>query len=156
MKVQKLILFFSILISIFESCSSSYNLNLIMDNRCRAEAGSEVLIEGKVIGKIKKITEIDTNMVIANLIIYDGFKIPKANNVKCMRNILGSTYVMVSFKPNEPVDESAYLLDKDTLYGEYKAGFKDLDSASIQVIFNKLGDLKTTLDSVLEESDSIK
>src|SRR6186713_2663761 len=103
MKVQKLILFFSILISIFESCSSSYNLNLIMDNRCRAEAGSEVLIEGKVIGKIKKITEIDTNMVIANLIIYDGFKIPKANDVKCMRNILGSTYVMVSFKPNEPV-----------------------------------------------------
>jgi ABC-type transporter Mla subunit MlaD len=157
MKALKLSLFFSILVSIFGSClnKGDYNLHLIIDKVCNVNAGSKVLLEGKEIGRVEEVTVIDTNMVIVNLRIYNGVRIPKINDVKCTENILGDTFIKVSFGANEPVDKSGYLRDKDTLYGKYTSEFKKLDSTSTQEIFNKLNDLKNTVDSIIEKKDSV-
>lgn len=156
MSILKSILVFSILCFLFQYCSikKGYDLYLVMSRRCKINAESKVLFGGKEIGQVEDVSVKDANTIMLKLIIHDGVRIPKGYDVKCRENILGDTFIDIAPESKDLTDKSSYLRDKDTLSGIYAPRFKKLDSSAKKELFQKLNDLKNTVDSIVKENDS--
>jgi hypothetical protein len=76
--------------------------------------------------------------------------------VQCKENILGTTFIDISLGSPRLSDKVFYLHSKDTVNGTYVAQFKRLDSNAKKALFQKLNDLKNTVDSIVRTNDSGK
>jgi ABC-type transporter Mla subunit MlaD len=131
-----------------------YVLYVRFPKDCDVTKQSNVLWEGKEIGRVNKITATDSNMVILDLMIDKQVNLPASSTAECSKNLLGETFIKLTSPTKIVTTTSGYLHAMDTLHGRYVDHSRILDSVNRKKIINKLLDLKNTVDSIIADSIS--
>ena len=113
--------------------------------------GDKVHLNGIEIGQITGIEALDSGRYVLTLSIWSHNKIPKRNTVKCVEDLLGSTYIDISSNAGAEVARQEYVHSNDTLYAVNEPRFRRLDSADQKLLLNKVIDLGNTADSILHK-----
>lgn len=121
---------------------------------CDVTKQSDVLWEGKEIGRVNKIIATDSNMVILDLMIDKQVNLPASCTVECSKDLLGNTFIKLTSPTKIVSTTSGYLHAMDTLPGRYVDHSRILDSINKKKIIDKLLDLKKTVDSIIGDSIS--
>ena len=157
MRNIKPFVFFILSILFAGGCSfgrNGYNLTLVIEGDCDVNVGSKVLMKGGEIGRIEEVTTLDSNTTSIKLLIDKDVRLPMYSTVKYRKGLLGDDFIEIDIEAKGPRMESGFLKEPDTLHGSYVNQSRILDSAEKEKIFEKLKELKSTLDTIVKKRDS--
>ena len=148
-------LFFGVLFAV--GCSfghKGYNLTLIIKGDCEVSIGTKVLMKGDEIGRIEEVTALDSNTTSVKVLIDKDVHLPVSSTVKYRKGLIGDDFIEIDNEAKGLDRESRFLKEADTLHGSYVNQSRILDSAEKEKIFEKLKELKSTLDTIMKKRDS--
>ena len=120
--------------------------------RSHIHQGDAVQLNGVEIGRITGLEALDSVMFVLKLSIWSHNKIAKRDTVKCVEDVLGSTYINISSNAGAAAAGQESVHPNDTLYAISQLLIHRLDSAQQKLFMDKIRELTVTAaDSIIEK-----
>ena len=148
MQVIKSSLYCCCLCLLLQGCfNRGYNIYVIAVH-AHIRQGDKVQLNGMEIGQITGIEALDSGRAVLKLSIWSHNKIAKGDAVKCVEDLLGSTYISISSNAGAVATGQEYIHPNDTLYSVNEPLFRRLDSAEQKLYLDKVRGLTDTIDRI--------